>query len=61
MSWKYFGFMVPIYISIILAGKLEMVSLGQTVATNSVYRTQSSFVVLALFFLFVGLELLFLL
>lgn len=61
MSWKYFGFMVPIYISIILAGKLEMVSLGQIVATNSVYRTQSSFVVLELFFLFVGLELLFLL
>lgn len=38
-----------------------MVSLGQIVATNTVYRTQSRFVVLELFILLVGLGLLFLL
>lgn len=58
MSWKYFGFIAPIYISIILAGKSEMVTLGQTVATNTVYKTQRSFVVSKLFILFVGLGLL---
>lgn len=58
MSWKYFGFIAPIYISIILTGKSEMVSLGQIVATNTVYKIQGSFVVLKLLILFVGLGLL---
>jgi len=49
MSWKYFGFIDPIYIAIILARKSEMVTLGQIVATNTVYKTQHSFVVLKLF------------
>lgn len=58
MSWKYFGFIAPIYISIILAGKCEMVTLGQIVATNTVHKHQHSFVVLKLLILFVGLGLL---
>lgn len=40
MIWKYFGFIAPIYISIILAGKSEMVTLGPIVATNTVYKIQ---------------------
>lgn len=59
MSWKYFGFIAPIYISIILAGKFEMVTLGQIVATHTVYKTQRSFVVLKLSLLFVDLGLLY--
>lgn len=58
MSWKYFGFIAPIYISIILAGKCEMVILGQIVATNTVHKPQHSFVVLKLFIFFVRLGLL---
>lgn len=58
MSWKYFGFIAPIYISIVLARKCEMVTLGQIVATNTVHKLQHSFVVLKLFVLFVGLGLL---
>lgn len=58
MSWKYFGFIAPIYISIILAGKCEMVTLGQIVATNTVHKPQNSFVVLKPFILFVDLGLL---